>query len=105
MKPRCRWALEAPLNSLWRTMSRARLVNAVMEQAKKAGAIITVPAHDAFWGGYTGSFQDPTGISGKSPGTLIGNWRTDRGLYATRNVQAKPRDGYLERAALLFFNA
>ena len=36
-------------------------VNAVMEQAKKAGAIITVPAHDAFWGGYTGSFQDPDG--------------------------------------------
>ena len=36
-------------------------VEAVMEQARKAGAVITDPAHDAFWGGYTGSFQDPDG--------------------------------------------
>ena len=36
-------------------------VDAVMEQARKAGAVITDPAHDAFWGGYTGSFQDPDG--------------------------------------------
>jgi catechol 2,3-dioxygenase-like lactoylglutathione lyase family enzyme len=35
--------------------------DAVMEQVRKAGAIITDPAHDAFWGGYTGSFQDPDG--------------------------------------------
>ena len=31
-----------------------------MVQVQKAGAIITDPAHDAFWGGY-GSFQDPDG--------------------------------------------
>lgn len=36
-------------------------VNAVMEQAQKAGATVTDPPHDAFWGGYTGSFQDPDG--------------------------------------------
>lgn len=36
-------------------------VDKVMEQAKKAGAIITNPAHDAFWGGYSGHFQDPDG--------------------------------------------
>ena len=36
-------------------------VDAVMVQVQKAGAIITDPAHDAFWGGYTGSFQDPDG--------------------------------------------
>jgi uncharacterized protein len=36
-------------------------VDAVMAQVKKAGATITDPAHDAFWGGYTGSFQDPDG--------------------------------------------
>jgi catechol 2,3-dioxygenase-like lactoylglutathione lyase family enzyme len=36
-------------------------VDKVMEQAKKAGAVITDPAHDAFWGGYTGHFQDPDG--------------------------------------------
>jgi catechol 2,3-dioxygenase-like lactoylglutathione lyase family enzyme len=36
-------------------------VDKVMEQAKKAGAVITDPAHDAFWGGYSGYFQDPDG--------------------------------------------
>ena len=36
-------------------------VDAVMARAKLAGAAITDPAHDAFWGGYTGSFQDPDG--------------------------------------------
>ncbi len=36
-------------------------VDAVMAQAKLAGAVITDPPHDAFWGGYTGSFQDPDG--------------------------------------------
>jgi uncharacterized glyoxalase superfamily protein PhnB len=36
-------------------------VDAVMAQVKKAGATITDPPHDAFWGGYTGSFQDPDG--------------------------------------------
>jgi uncharacterized protein len=36
-------------------------VDKVMEQAKKAGAMITDPAHDTFWGGYSGHFQDPDG--------------------------------------------
>ena len=36
-------------------------VDKVMEQAKKAGAIITVPSNDTFWGGYSGYFQDPDG--------------------------------------------
>lgn len=36
-------------------------VDKVMVQAKKAGATITVPAHDTFWGGYSGYFQDPDG--------------------------------------------
>jgi uncharacterized protein len=34
-------------------------VDAVMEQAKKAGASIVKPAHNTFWGGYAGYFQDP----------------------------------------------
>jgi len=34
-------------------------VDSVMEQAKKAGAKITKPAQDTFWGGYAGYFQDP----------------------------------------------
>jgi uncharacterized protein len=38
--------------------SRAE-VEAVMEQARTAGAVIVKPAHDTFWGGYAGYFQDP----------------------------------------------
>jgi len=36
-------------------------VDAVMKQAEKAGARITDPAHDRFWGGYSGYFQDLDG--------------------------------------------
>lgn len=36
-------------------------VDQVMEEARKAGATITDPAHDTFWGGYSGHFQDPDG--------------------------------------------
>jgi uncharacterized protein len=36
-------------------------VDAVMKQAKLAGAVIVKPAHDTFWGGYSGYFQDPDG--------------------------------------------
>lgn len=36
-------------------------VDAVMKQAKNAGAVIVKPAHDTFWGGYAGYFQDPDG--------------------------------------------
>ncbi|MDF2722213.1 MAG: hypothetical protein K0Q59_1888 [Paenibacillus sp.] len=36
-------------------------VDETMEQAKQAGAVITVPPHDTFWGGYSGYFQDPDG--------------------------------------------
>lgn len=34
-------------------------VDAVMAQAQHAGALIVQPAHDTFWGGYAGYFQDP----------------------------------------------
>jgi hypothetical protein len=36
-------------------------VDAIMEQAKKAGATITKPVQKAFWGGYNGYFQDIDG--------------------------------------------
>jgi hypothetical protein len=36
-------------------------VDAVMARAAKAGAKIVKPAQDAFWGGYSGYFQDPDG--------------------------------------------
>ena len=38
--------------------SRAQ-VDEVMQQAKRAGATIVKPAHETFWGGYAGYFQDP----------------------------------------------
>jgi len=40
-------------------VSSKKEVDAVMEQAKKAGATIVKAAHDTFWGGYSGYFQDP----------------------------------------------
>jgi catechol 2,3-dioxygenase-like lactoylglutathione lyase family enzyme len=36
-------------------------VDAVMEQAARAGANLVKPAGDTFWGGYAGYFQDPDG--------------------------------------------
>ena len=40
--------------------SRAE-VDVVMEQVKRAGALIVKPALDTFYGGYAGYFQDPDG--------------------------------------------
>jgi catechol 2,3-dioxygenase-like lactoylglutathione lyase family enzyme len=34
-------------------------VDAAMEEAARAGAVIVKPAHDTAWGGYAGYFQDP----------------------------------------------
>ena len=36
-------------------------VDLLMRQAEQAGAVITDPAHDRFWGGYSGYFHDPDG--------------------------------------------
>jgi catechol 2,3-dioxygenase-like lactoylglutathione lyase family enzyme len=36
-------------------------VDAVLAKAEAAGATITKPAEEAFWGGYTGYFADPDG--------------------------------------------
>lgn len=36
-------------------------VDAVIAEAERAGAKIVKPAQDAFWGGYSGYFQDPDG--------------------------------------------
>ena len=44
----------------YNTRSRAE-VDAVLAEAKAAGAQILKPAEDAFWGGYTGYFADPDG--------------------------------------------
>jgi catechol 2,3-dioxygenase-like lactoylglutathione lyase family enzyme len=36
-------------------------VDAVMKQAEQAGGVVTDPAQDRFWGGYSGYFHDPDG--------------------------------------------
>ncbi len=36
-------------------------VDTIMNQAEKAGATISDPAHERFWGGYAGYFQDLDG--------------------------------------------
>lgn len=45
--------------SIGHNVASKREVDAVMEQAKRSGAVIVKPAHDTFWGGYAGYFQDP----------------------------------------------
>ena len=47
--------------TLGHNVSSREEVDVVMQQAEQAGAVIVKPAHDAFWGGYTGYFQDPDG--------------------------------------------
>ncbi|MDO8412456.1 MAG: VOC family protein [Gallionellaceae bacterium] len=45
--------------TLGHNVSSQTEVDAVMAQAKSAGAIIVKPAQPTFWGGYAGYFQDP----------------------------------------------
>ena len=47
--------------TLGHNVSSKSEVDEVMALAKNAGANITKPAHDTFWGGYSGYFQDPDG--------------------------------------------
>ncbi len=47
--------------TLGHNVSSSAEVDEVMQQAKDAGAVIVKPAHDTFWGGYAGYFQDLDG--------------------------------------------
>jgi catechol 2,3-dioxygenase-like lactoylglutathione lyase family enzyme len=47
--------------TLGHNVSSKAEVDAVLDQAKSAGAAIIKAAHDTFWGGYSGYFQDPDG--------------------------------------------
>ncbi len=47
--------------TLGHNVSSKEEVDAVMAQAVAAGATIIKAAHDTFWGGYSGYFQDPDG--------------------------------------------
>lgn len=44
--------------TLGHNVSSRSEVDAVMKQAEAAGAAIVKPAHETFWGGYAGYFQD-----------------------------------------------
>jgi uncharacterized protein len=59
-----RLALGAPRPTeltLGHNVSSKGEVDAVMQQASNAGAVIVKPAQETLWGGYAGSFQDPDG--------------------------------------------
>ena len=45
--------------TLGHNVSSKKEVDAVMEQARKAGAVIVKEAHNTFYGGYAGYFLDP----------------------------------------------
>jgi catechol 2,3-dioxygenase-like lactoylglutathione lyase family enzyme len=47
--------------TLGHNLDSREAVDAAMMQARAAGARIVKPAHDTFWGGYAGYFQDPDG--------------------------------------------
>ena len=47
--------------TLGHNVSSKSEVDAVMAQARAAGAVIVKAAQDTFWGGYSGYFQDPDG--------------------------------------------
>ncbi len=47
--------------SIGHVVGSKQVVDAIMKQAERAGAKITDPAHDRFWGGYSGYFEDLDG--------------------------------------------
>lgn len=47
--------------SLGHNVANRAQVDAAMAQAEAAGARLVKPAHETFWGGYAGYFQDPDG--------------------------------------------
>lgn len=47
--------------SIGHNVASKQEVDDAMNRAKQGGAAIVKPAHDTFWGGYAGYFQDPDG--------------------------------------------
>jgi uncharacterized glyoxalase superfamily protein PhnB len=64
--------------SLGHNVASQAEVDAVMEQAARAGARIVKPAQRTFWGGYAGYFQIRTATSGRSRGTQRHRSANDR---------------------------
>ena len=48
--------------TLAHNVSSKEEVDRVMEEARKAGALLQKPAKDTEWGGYSGYFSDPDGF-------------------------------------------
>ena len=48
--------------TLAHNVSSKEEVDRVMEEARKAGALVQKPAKDMDWGGYSGYFSDPDGF-------------------------------------------
>lgn len=53
------WPASATNMTIGHNVSSISEVDSVMAQARSAGATIIKPAHETFWGGYSGYFQDP----------------------------------------------
>ena len=51
----------APDTSIGHNVATRAEVDDVMARAARAGARVVRPAHETFWGGYSGYFQDPDG--------------------------------------------
>lgn len=47
--------------SIGHVVNSKEQVDAIMKEAERAGAVVTDPARDRFWGGYSGYFHDPDG--------------------------------------------
>jgi predicted lactoylglutathione lyase len=56
-----RGVTDAPQVMIGNNVNSRAEVDALMQQARRAGAVIAKPAQDTFWGGYAGYFQDPDG--------------------------------------------
>ena len=54
-------AAGSPAVSIGHNVGSQPEVDAVMDQARRAGARVVKPAGKTFWGGYAGYFQDPDG--------------------------------------------
>lgn len=46
---------------VYRSVPTSAQVDEVMAEARAAGATVTDPPRERFWGGYSGYFQDPDG--------------------------------------------
>ena len=57
-------------------------VDAVIEEARRAGADIVREPAETFWGGYSAAFTDPEGHPGRSPTTRAGRSRGRLGRAA-----------------------